>query len=222
MENHGWHFANQRHHCQYFTPWWLKRSRILLQYRRPGFNPWVGKIPWRREWQPTPAFLSGEAPWTEEPGTPQSMSQIQMSTHILVCFCKPFFPLPAFWWYWCHTWLRLYERARFAVCFMVGFKSTVGLRAGGLLERLLECETIIDLALAPLMLLCSCLALWKSLQLDGHQFPPLWSGGSETRDLWFLVGSVFWKCESALTKVQSKSPLLWHVDTRKGCHCYLT
>ena len=22
------------------------------QHRRPGLNPWVGKIPWRREWQP--------------------------------------------------------------------------------------------------------------------------------------------------------------------------
>ena len=28
--------------------------------RRPGFYPWVGKIPWRREWQPTPVFLPGE------------------------------------------------------------------------------------------------------------------------------------------------------------------
>ena len=28
--------------------------------RRPGSNPWVRKIPWRREWQPTPGFLSGE------------------------------------------------------------------------------------------------------------------------------------------------------------------
>ena len=30
------------------------------QYRRPKryrFNPWVGKIPWRRKWQPTPVFL---------------------------------------------------------------------------------------------------------------------------------------------------------------------
>ena len=27
---------------------------------RPGFNPWGGKIPWRREWQPTPVFLLGE------------------------------------------------------------------------------------------------------------------------------------------------------------------
>ena len=26
----------------------------------PGFGPWVGKIPWRREWLPTPVFLPGE------------------------------------------------------------------------------------------------------------------------------------------------------------------
>ena len=28
---------------------------------RCGFNPWVGKIPWRRPWQPTPVFLPGES-----------------------------------------------------------------------------------------------------------------------------------------------------------------
>ena len=28
----------------------------------------VGKIPWRRAWQPIPVFLPGESPWTEEPG----------------------------------------------------------------------------------------------------------------------------------------------------------
>ena len=27
---------------------------------RPGFNPWVGKIPWRRKWQPTPVLLPGK------------------------------------------------------------------------------------------------------------------------------------------------------------------
>jgi len=27
---------------------------------RPGLVPWVRKIPWRREWQPTPIFLPGE------------------------------------------------------------------------------------------------------------------------------------------------------------------
>ena len=31
------------------------------------------KIPWRRAWQPTPVFLPGESPWTEEPGGLQSM-----------------------------------------------------------------------------------------------------------------------------------------------------
>ena len=35
-------------------------------------GPWVGKIPWRRPWQPTPAF-SWRIPWTEEPGGLQSM-----------------------------------------------------------------------------------------------------------------------------------------------------
>ena len=28
--------------------------------KRFRFNPWVGKIPWRRAWQPTPVFLPGE------------------------------------------------------------------------------------------------------------------------------------------------------------------
>ena len=32
-----------------------------LPCRRPGFNPWVGKIPWRRKWQSTPVFLPGES-----------------------------------------------------------------------------------------------------------------------------------------------------------------
>ena len=32
---------------------------------RLGFNPWFGKIPWRRKWQPTPVFLPGKThgPW---------------------------------------------------------------------------------------------------------------------------------------------------------------
>ena len=42
-------------------PWWLRWQRIHLQCRRPGFDPWVGKVPWRKEWQPTPVFLPGES-----------------------------------------------------------------------------------------------------------------------------------------------------------------
>ena len=36
-------------------------------------DSWVGKIPWRRTWPPTPVFLPGESLWTEEPGGLQSM-----------------------------------------------------------------------------------------------------------------------------------------------------
>ena len=36
------------------------KKNIHLQCGRPRFYPWVGKIPWRREWQPTPVFLPGE------------------------------------------------------------------------------------------------------------------------------------------------------------------
>ena len=53
-----------------------QRSRICLQcrsHRRRGFDPWVGKIPWRSAWQPTPVWLPGESPWTEEPGVLQSI-----------------------------------------------------------------------------------------------------------------------------------------------------
>ena len=42
-------------------PQWLRRSKnICLQCRRTGFDPWAGKIPWRRAWQPTPVFWPGE------------------------------------------------------------------------------------------------------------------------------------------------------------------
>ena len=36
-------------------------GKVCLQCRRPKFNPWVGKIPWRRKWQPTPVFLPGKS-----------------------------------------------------------------------------------------------------------------------------------------------------------------
>ena len=36
-------------------------KRIHLQRGRPGFALWVGKIPWRRKWQSTPALLPGKS-----------------------------------------------------------------------------------------------------------------------------------------------------------------
>ena len=47
---------------------WLSWQRIRMQYGKPGFDPWVGKIPWRRERLPTLVFWPGEfhglySPW---------------------------------------------------------------------------------------------------------------------------------------------------------------
>ena len=63
-------------HCIRGFPGGASGKESALQCRRPkscGFNPWVGKISWRKAWQPTPVFLPGKSPWTEEPGGLQSM-----------------------------------------------------------------------------------------------------------------------------------------------------
>ena len=84
-------------------------KRICLQYGRPGFDPWVGKIPWRRAWQLTLVFLPGESqgqrglagynPWghkeldmTERLSTAHSVSEgIHESTpHLQEAFCDDF------------------------------------------------------------------------------------------------------------------------------------
>ena len=55
-------------------------KKVRLQYRRPKFNPWVGKSPWRRERLPTPVFWPGEfhglySPWgRKESDTTQRLS----------------------------------------------------------------------------------------------------------------------------------------------------
>ena len=42
-------------------PWGSVSSADHFQHRRPRFHPWVGKILWRKKWQPTPALLPGES-----------------------------------------------------------------------------------------------------------------------------------------------------------------
>ena len=76
---------------------------MCLQCRRPGFNLWVRKIPWRGEWQPIPlemGILAWEIPWTEEPGGLQSMelqrvgydwatnSLFLKNNYLLICLCR--------------------------------------------------------------------------------------------------------------------------------------
>ena len=59
-------FANSEHRLE--VEWGLpghgggKESACQCRrHKRHWFNPWVGKIPWRRKWQPTPLFLPGKS-----------------------------------------------------------------------------------------------------------------------------------------------------------------
>ena len=65
MEHHA-------HECAFWTslvdrlrlPRWRSGEESSCQWRRCKtleFDPWVGKIPWRRKWQPAPGFLPGES-----------------------------------------------------------------------------------------------------------------------------------------------------------------
>ena len=47
--------------CTWWFPSWLRWYSVCPQCGRPGFNPWVRKISWRRKCQPTPVFLPGKS-----------------------------------------------------------------------------------------------------------------------------------------------------------------
>ena len=51
------------------------------RYKRCGFSPWVRKIPWRRQWQPIPAFLPGESHGQRslEKYSPQDRKELDMT-----------------------------------------------------------------------------------------------------------------------------------------------
>ena len=56
-------------HCSILgLSWWPQLVKNPPAMWRPGFDPWVWKIPWRREWLPTLVFCPGEfhglySPW---------------------------------------------------------------------------------------------------------------------------------------------------------------
>jgi len=39
----------------------VQLGKNLPAMQETGFDSWVGKIPWRRKWQPIPVFLPGES-----------------------------------------------------------------------------------------------------------------------------------------------------------------
>ena len=68
--------------------------------RRQGLDPWVGKIPWRRKWQPTPVFflpekshahrsLEGYSPWGRkelDTTEPQREKRHEIQKNIGICY----------------------------------------------------------------------------------------------------------------------------------------
>ena len=80
------------------------------RHKRHGFNPWIRKIPWRREWQPTPILLPGE--WTEELGRLQLIGSQRVGhdwsslvhTYAYMGSGIPFLPWELFMFHNMHTW----------------------------------------------------------------------------------------------------------------------
>ena len=54
-------FLRNLHTILHGLPWWLSNKESACQCMRWAFDPWVRKIPWRRQWQPTPVFLPGKS-----------------------------------------------------------------------------------------------------------------------------------------------------------------
>ena len=87
MEKHG---ASTTYRLT--SPSQLSWERICLQCRRPGFNSWVGKIPWRSKRLPTPVSWSGEFhrlynPWARESDTTE---QLSLKKNVLKIIFKSF------------------------------------------------------------------------------------------------------------------------------------
>jgi len=71
---------------KYFLRWYSGKEFACQcrRHKRWRFDPWVGKTPWSRKWQPTPVFLpekfqrslAGYSPWCH-----RSQMQLRMHTH---------------------------------------------------------------------------------------------------------------------------------------------
>ena len=61
------HFKNSIQQCFPHGPNSKEPACHCRKHKRHGFNPWIGKMPWRKERLPTPVFWSGDlhglCPW---------------------------------------------------------------------------------------------------------------------------------------------------------------
>ena len=53
------------------------------RHKRCGFDPWIGKIPWKRKWQPTPIFLPGKF---HEQSSLAGYSPLSQWCHLIISF----------------------------------------------------------------------------------------------------------------------------------------
>ena len=102
-------------------PWWLNWKRISLLCRKPGFNPCVRKIPWRRKWQPTPVFLPGESHGQRSlagyssRGRKEADTTEQLSLHFIPFSAPPSSWQPLFFLFYefdccrCFMWVESYS-----------------------------------------------------------------------------------------------------------------
>ena len=69
-------------------PRWLSGEESACQCRRCRFNPWVGRIPWRKKWQPTPVFLPGKSHGQRSLAgySPRGRKELDMSEQVSSCY----------------------------------------------------------------------------------------------------------------------------------------
>lgn len=53
----------------------MPQTAVCLQHGRPGFDPWIGKFPWRRKWQPIQELDTPEATEHEHRNTEVKMGE---------------------------------------------------------------------------------------------------------------------------------------------------
>ena len=122
-------------------PGWLSSKESACQCRRCRrcrFDPWVGKTPWRRKWQPTPVSLSGKSHGQRSLAghsygvvktrlSPHALKLLLFALHLLGCMI-----LSALG-YWRHLGLRSCVKGLFwALCVGIAGRAQVfGLKRNG-------------------------------------------------------------------------------------------
>ena len=112
----------------------LQNFLILNSSKRPGFDLWIKKIPWIKEWQPTPVFLpeeshgqkslAGYSPWDRKKSNTTERQTLSLLTFLpaFVLLCpNSHFGLPTRWSFvlvpYCSKGFR-------EICFRVAYPNT--------------------------------------------------------------------------------------------------